>query len=130
MLPTLIIIFVLTPVIELFLLIELGRMIGTWNVIVIVVVTGVAGAMLAKSQGLSVLRDIQVDLANGILPADRLFDGALVLVGGVLLITPGNNHGFAGFPSAHPADQVWGEKSAEETAHAKAQVWRGANAQI
>lgn len=89
MLPTLIIIFVLTPIIELFLLIELGKMIGTWNVIFIVVVTGVVGAMLAKSQGLSVLRDIQADLMNGILPADRLFDGALVLVGGVLLITPG-----------------------------------------
>lgn len=89
MLPTLIIIFVLTPIIELFLLIELGKMIGTWNVIFIVVVTGVVGAMLAKSQGLSILRNIQVDLMNGILPADRLFDGALVLIGGILLITPG-----------------------------------------
>ncbi len=89
MLPTLIIIFVLTPIIELFLLIELGKMIGTWNTIFIVVVTGVVGAMLAKSQGLSVLRKIQVDIANGIMPADPLFDGALVLVGGVLLVTPG-----------------------------------------
>jgi len=89
MLPTLIIIFVLTPIIELFVLIELGKMIGTWNTIFIVVVTGVMGAMLAKSQGLSVLRKIQVDIANGIMPADPLFDGALVLVGGVLLITPG-----------------------------------------
>ncbi len=89
MLPTLIIIFVLTPIIELFVLIELGKMIGTWNTIAIVVVTGVVGAMLAKSQGLSVIRDIQTDLMNGILPADRLFDGALVLVGGVLLVTPG-----------------------------------------
>ena len=89
MLPTLILIFVLTPIIELFLLIELGRVIGTWNIIFIVVVTGVVGAMLAKSQGLSVLRGMQMDLMNGILPADRLFDGALVLVGGVLLITPG-----------------------------------------
>lgn len=89
MLPTLILIFVLTPIIELFLLIELGRVIGTWNIIFIVVVTGVVGAMLAKSQGLSVLRGMQMDLMNGILPTDRLFDGALVLVGGVLLITPG-----------------------------------------
>jgi len=89
MLPTLIIIFVLTPIIELFVLIELGKMIGTWNTIFIVVVTGVMGAMLAKSQGLSVLRKIQVDIANGLMPADPLFDGALVLVGGVLLITPG-----------------------------------------
>jgi len=89
MLPTLIIIFVLTPVIELFLLIELGKMIGTWNTIAIVVLTGIVGAMLAKSQGLSVLRDMQMDMMNGIMPADSLFDGALVLVGGVLLITPG-----------------------------------------
>lgn len=89
MLPTLILIFVLTPIIELFLLIELGRVIGTWNIIFIVVVTGVVGAMLAKFQGLSVLRDIQMDLMRGILPTDRLFDGALVLMGGILLITPG-----------------------------------------
>jgi len=70
-------------------LIELGKMIGTWNTIFIVVVTGVVGAMLAKSQGLSVLRNIQAHMANGLMPADPLFDGALVLVGGVLLVTPG-----------------------------------------
>lgn len=110
MLPTLILIFILTPIIELFLLIELGKLIGTWNIIIIVVVTGVLGAMLAKSQGLSVLRDMQIDLMNGILPTDRLFDGALVLIGGVLLITPGVLTDLLGFALLIPLTRKWIKK--------------------
>lgn len=110
MLPTLILIFILTPIIELFLLIELGKLIGTWNIIIIVVVTGVLGAMLAKSQGLSVLRDMQIDLMRGILPTDRLFDGALVLIGGVLLITPGVLTDLLGFALLIPLTRKWIKK--------------------
>ncbi|ATZ61175.2 MAG: membrane protein FxsA [Methanosarcinales archaeon Met12] len=110
MLPTLILIFILTPIIELFLLIELGKLIGTWNIIIIVVVTGVLGAMLAKSQGLSVLRDMQMDLMRGILPTDRLFDGALVLIGGVLLITPGVLTDLLGFALLIPLTRKWIKK--------------------
>ncbi len=82
MLGKLMLIFVLTPIIELFLLIEIGQRTGTLNVIFLVVLTGIVGAFLAKWQGLSVLRKAQKDIENGILPTNQMFDGVLILVGG------------------------------------------------
>ncbi|MDI6859532.1 MAG: membrane protein FxsA [Methanocellales archaeon] len=107
MLGKLILIFVLTPIMELFLLIEMGQRIGTWNVIGLVMITGIIGAFLAKSQGLSVLRKMQMDLMNGILPTDRVFDGVLILAGGILLITPGVLTDALGFILLIPLTRSW-----------------------
>ena len=85
----LLLIFVLVPVMELYILIEAGRIIGIGATIGLIMMTGVAGAWLARSQGLEILRRIQQDTANGQMPARTLIDGALVLVGGLLLLTPG-----------------------------------------
>ncbi len=74
MLRKLIMVFVLTPIIELFLLIEIGQRMGKLNVIVLVVLTGILGAFMAKWQGLSVLKKLQKDLKNGILPTNQMFD--------------------------------------------------------
>jgi UPF0716 protein FxsA len=85
----LLIIFVFVPVMELYILIEAGRMIGIGATVGLIMLTGVAGAWLARSQGLEILRRIQQETAKGQMPAQTLIDGALILVGGLLLLTPG-----------------------------------------
>ena len=82
-------IFIVVPVLELYVLIETGRLIGVGATVGLIVLTGFAGAWLARSQGLEILQKIQHDTANGQMPAQTLIDGALVLVGGLLLLTPG-----------------------------------------
>ena len=89
MLGYLILLFTLVPVIELALLIKVGQYIGVMNTITLVLVTGVLGAIVAKSQGLKVLEKMQEDLNIGIMPANSLFDGVMILCGGILLLTPG-----------------------------------------
>lgn len=89
MLPYLILLFTVLPAAELYILIKIGQKIGGMNTILIIILTGVFGATLAKMEGLRVLTGFQKDLQKGIMPTDRLIDGIMILVGGVLLITPG-----------------------------------------
>ncbi|MFQ5646716.1 MAG: FxsA family protein [bacterium] len=81
--------FTLIPIIELSLLIKIGGIIGTANTIGLVILTALAGASLARQQGMAVLQQIQFELSQGRMPTDDLVNGAFVLVGGVLLLTPG-----------------------------------------
>lgn len=85
----LLLLFTIVPAIELFLLIELGKLIGAVETVLIIVATGSVGAFLAKREGLGVVRQLQQDTTQGLPPGDRIVEGLLVLVGGVLLITPG-----------------------------------------
>lgn len=89
MLGKLILLFIFVPVIELALLIQVGQYLGTLNTILLVIITGVVGGILAKLEGLRVMQNIQKDLMELKMPADRLVDGVLVLIGGILLLTPG-----------------------------------------
>ncbi len=79
MILKLVLLFTIVPFIELSILIELGARIGTFNTIMIVVITGIVGAFLARLAGLSVLFKIQDNLREGIFPGDELFDGVLIL---------------------------------------------------
>ena len=81
--------FTLGPMVELYLLIKVGGIIGAFNTILIIILTGIGGAILAQSQGLSVMFEIQKATQEGRMPVEELFDGFFVLVGGFLLITPG-----------------------------------------
>lgn len=74
---------------ELYLLLEAGRVIGLGPTIALIITTGVAGAWLARTQGVEILLRIQKETSQGQMPAATLIDGALVLVGGLLLLTPG-----------------------------------------
>ncbi len=89
MLLPLFLLFTLMPLLELWLLFQLSGLFGFWTTIVIVLLTGMAGAALAKWQGWQVMFRIQSDMRQGVLPAKALGDGVLILVAGVLLITPG-----------------------------------------
>ena len=89
MLGYLVLLFIGVPIVELALLIKVGQNIGLFNTLSIVILTGVAGAILAKSEGLKTLHGIQKDLELGILPSERLLDGLFIFCGGLLLLTPG-----------------------------------------
>ena len=81
--------FVLTPLVELAILVYLGTLIGALYTILIVVATGILGAFMARNQGLATLSRIRGSIERGIIPSNEIFDGALILVGGLLLLTPG-----------------------------------------
>lgn len=81
--------FILWPIVELWLLIQIGRATSAWTTIALVILTGVAGAALAKREGLKTYYRIRDDLAAGRLPGDHLVDALVILVAGALLITPG-----------------------------------------
>jgi UPF0716 protein FxsA len=81
--------FMLLPLAELGLLIWSAVTIGFWWTLLACVVTGVVGSAIARWQGLVTMRRAQEALASGQFPADAILDGAFVLVGGVLLLTPG-----------------------------------------
>ena len=89
MLFRLILVFTIVPLIELAILIYLGTIIGALYTILIVVVTGILGAVMTRYQGMVTLSKIRSNIENGIIPANELFDGALILAGGLLLLTPG-----------------------------------------
>lgn len=85
----LLILFTVTPLVELWLLFQLSGIFGFWTTVFVVLGTGVAGAALARMQGFLALNNIRSDLAHGALPTKSLGDGALILAAGLLLITPG-----------------------------------------
>ncbi len=89
MLLGLFLLFTLVPLVELYLLIRLGTYLGAVDTLAIVIGTGVAGGLLAKSQGLAVLDRMRAELNQGRLPAESLFDGLLILMAGAMLVTPG-----------------------------------------
>jgi len=85
----LIVLFIVVPAIELWGLIAVGKVIGGWTTVALVILTGVVGAWLAKQQGLQVFRLVQLQLSRGQMPTETLIDGFLVLAGGILLMAPG-----------------------------------------
>ncbi|WP_417335693.1 FxsA family protein [Halobacteriovorax marinus] len=89
MFPILVLLFTVIPAIEIYLLFSIGAQIGGLNTLAVVILTGIVGASLAKSQGLAILASIQNDLNRGSLPTNQLMHGLLVFGGGLLLLTPG-----------------------------------------
>ena len=85
----LLLLFVGLPVVELSLLLRIGEWLGWSRTIALVLVTGVVGSSLAHQQGQSVLRRMQAEVAAGRTPGTQLGHGVMILVAGLLLITPG-----------------------------------------
>ncbi|MBI5544762.1 MAG: FxsA family protein, partial [Deltaproteobacteria bacterium] len=81
--------FAILPVVEACLLVGIGRRVGLWPAVSLVVLSGMAGALLAKREGLRVLQDYQRTLAAGRIPEEGMLGAALVVMGGVLLVVPG-----------------------------------------
>ena len=89
MFPFLILAFTVVPAIEIGLFVVVGGEIGPLATVAVVLFTGVAGAALARTQGLRVLHQIQETLGKGQMPQNELVEGGLILFGGALLLTPG-----------------------------------------
>jgi UPF0716 protein FxsA len=102
--------FVIVPVIELVLLIQLGQFVGLVPTLALVIFTGVAGAALARAEGLRVFFSFQEELAGGRLPGQALLDGISVLIGGAFLLTPGVLTDVAGFSLILPPTRRWIQK--------------------
>ena len=81
--------FIIIPLIEFTLLIEIGRRLGTIETLLLIFGTGIVGAYLARLEGFRILYSIRRDLDRGLAPTEQVFDGVLVLAAGIVLITPG-----------------------------------------
>ena len=87
--PLLFLVFLAVPLAELYLLIQIGGVIGAGWTVVLVVGTALLGAFLVRAQGVSTIRRVQQNIERGQLPAMELLEGLALLVAGALLLTPG-----------------------------------------
>jgi UPF0716 protein FxsA len=87
--PALAALFIGLPMLDVILLLFLGRYIGFWTSLAFVIASGLLGAWLAKREGVRVWYSIQRDLAEGRMPSQGVMDGVLILVAGGLLAAPG-----------------------------------------
>lgn len=101
------IIFVVVPIIEIALFIKVGGFIGLWPTLAIVVLTALAGSSLLRSQGFATLANLQDKLRTGGDPINPIAHGALILVAGVLLLTPGFFTDTVGLSLMVPRVRIW-----------------------
>lgn len=87
--PLLFLLFLFIPLLEIYLLIKAGSVIGALPTVALVVFTAVLGAFLLRLQGLSTTNRIRANMAQGKIPAMEIMEGAALLVAGGLLLTPG-----------------------------------------
>ncbi|WP_108671264.1 FxsA family protein [Peribacillus acanthi] len=80
---------IIIPAGEIAILLTAGKTIGVFPTILLIIATGITGAYLAKQQGLEVIRQAQRQMQYGQMPENTIIDGICILVGGVLLLTPG-----------------------------------------
>jgi UPF0716 protein FxsA len=85
----LVLLFILVPIAELYVIIQIGHAIGAFNTIALLVLVSFAGAWLMKREGLSTLRRARQQVDAGVVPGRELVDGALIVLGGALMLAPG-----------------------------------------
>ncbi|WP_158736601.1 FxsA family protein [Alteribacillus sp. YIM 98480] len=84
-----VLLLIIVPALEIGLLVLSGNMIGVWPTILLIILTGILGAWLAKKEGLNTIRTAQLQMQNGEVPGGLVLDGICILVGGAVLLTPG-----------------------------------------
>ncbi|WP_435104986.1 FxsA family protein [Arhodomonas sp. AD133] len=87
--PVLFLLFVVVPLVEIYLLIQVGQVIGALPTIALCVLTAIIGGQLLRQQGLATLSRARANMDRGSLPAMELLEGIALAVGGALLLTPG-----------------------------------------
>jgi UPF0716 protein FxsA len=87
--PLLGLLFLVTPILEIFVIIQVGQLIGGWQTVVLLLAESALGAWLVKNEGRRTWTELRSTVQRGRLPGRELADAALVLVGGTLLLTPG-----------------------------------------
>ena len=81
--------FIVIPIVEIVLFIKIGSLLGLWLTILVVVLTAIVGTNLVKSQGLNAIKEVQSSFLQGQDIARSLINGTLILIAGILLLTPG-----------------------------------------
>ena len=81
--------FIVVPIVEIYVLIQVGQVIGPWWTILLLVIDSIIGSWLIKREGGRAWRALRTALESGRMPAAELADGALILIGGTLMLTPG-----------------------------------------
>lgn len=82
-------IFIVIPAIEIGIFVWTGSYLGIWALISLIIITGIIGTLLVKYQGLETLRRAQLAMQRGELPGEQILDGICIILGAVLLISPG-----------------------------------------
>lgn len=96
-------IVLIIPFVEIYLLLQVGSIIGAFPTIFLVVLTAFMGTWLLRQQGFSTFRRFQDSLAKGEIPAYEMIEGPIILVGGALLLTPGFITDILGFACLIPS---------------------------
>ena len=81
--------FIVIPLLEVMLFITIGKYIGLWNTIIIIIITGIIGAILVKSQGITILNKALGEIKSNKIPIFSIFEGIAILIAGAFLLTPG-----------------------------------------
>ncbi|MGD8583702.1 MAG: FxsA family protein, partial [Gammaproteobacteria bacterium] len=97
------ILFIVVPLVELYLIIKVGSMIGALWTVLLVLLTAVIGVSLLRIQGFSTLNRARQNMEMGVMPAMEMMEGLALAVGGALLITPGFITDTLGFLCLIPA---------------------------
>ena len=109
--------FTIIPIIEIYLLIEIGSIFGVLTAITLVILTGFLGAFMARMQGLQTLFRIQESLREGRMPSGELLDALLIVIAGLVLLTPGFLTDSAGFllliPTTRNSIKSWLQRQIE-----------------
>lgn len=97
------VLFIVIPIIEISILMQVGTFLGVWPTIAIVIFTAWLGAKYVRQQGLATLNSVQTKMAQGQMPSDEIVTGLMLLVAGVFLMTPGFVTDFFGLSLLIPA---------------------------
>ena len=103
----LLIIFIILPIIEISIFIQVGGFVGTFNTILIIFLTAAVGVYFVRQQGLRTFQKIAVELQNQQIPVQGMFDGLVILIAGILLVTPGFLTDIIGFLGLIPQTRVF-----------------------
>jgi UPF0716 protein FxsA len=98
--------FTIIPFIEIYLLIKLGSYLGAFNTVIIVILTAFFGALLARYQGFQTMLRVRESLERGEMPAEELMDALLILLAGIVLLTPGFLTDLAGLMILIPSTRL------------------------
>ena len=103
----LLIIFIILPIIEISIFIQVGGFVGTFNTILIIFLTAAVGVYFVRQQGFRTFQKIGVELQNQQIPVQGMFDGLVILIAGILLVTPGFLTDIIGFLGLVPQTRVF-----------------------
>ena len=103
----LLIIFIILPIIEISIFIQVGGFLGTFNTILIIFLTAAVGVYFVRQQGFRTFQKIGVELQNQQIPVQGMFDGLVILIAGILLVTPGFLTDIIGFLGLVPQTRVF-----------------------